>query len=99
MSDALLEQAIDLEAQAFRIVLTGMIPGIEYIDVTEAQKKQVLAGFKNIRKYPGAIERLELSREKTRKELSLFERSKDNEESFVHWESIDWQNQELTGKD
>jgi hypothetical protein len=86
--DALLEQGMDLEAQAYRIVVTSVLPNIEYVELDAAKKASIATALKNVSKYPRAVERLKLASEKIRSGLELFERDATTEEAFVHWKSV-----------
>ncbi|MBX9570680.1 MAG: hypothetical protein K2X77_17440 [Candidatus Obscuribacterales bacterium] len=86
--DALLDQGYDLETQAYRIVVTSVIPNLDYIELDAATKASIAAALMNVRKHPRAVERLELASQKIKSGLALFERDAANEAAFVHWESV-----------
>ncbi len=86
--DALLDQGYDLEAQAYRIVVTSVIPNLDYVELDAAKKASIAAALKNVRKHPRAVERLELASEKIKSGLAMFERDTATEAAFVHWESV-----------
>lgn len=86
--DALLDQGFDLEAQAYRIVVTSVIPDIEYVELDAEKKASIAVALKNVRKHPSAVERLELASQKIKSGLAMFERDDSTEAAFVHWESV-----------
>lgn len=86
--DALLDQGCDLEAQAYRIVVTSVIPNIDYIELDAANRASIATALMNLRKHPRAVERLKLASQKIKSGLALFERDADTKAAFVHWESV-----------
>ncbi len=70
---ALFEQGTDLEAQAYRIVVTSVDPDVDYVESDEATLASIKAELKNVRNYPRAVERLQLASEKVGSALQMFE--------------------------
>lgn len=97
-ADGLFSQAFDLEAQAFRIVLTDVCANLDYVEVNDAQKRAMMSALNNGSKYPRAIERLELASAKIKRALTLFDRNEYHEQCFANWEAVLTEQKELLGK-
>lgn len=70
---ALFEQGTDLEAQAYRIVVTTVAPNIDYIEADSPTEVLIADALKNISRFPRAVERLALAAEKIKHGIEVFE--------------------------
>lgn len=85
---ALFEQGTDLEAQAYRIVVTSVDPNIDYIESNASTMDAIKAALKKITSFPRAAERLQLAAEKLRSGLEIFESIHPEHPRSVYWRKV-----------
>ncbi|MBX9877234.1 MAG: hypothetical protein K2Y22_02140 [Candidatus Obscuribacterales bacterium] len=84
---ALFEQSTDLEAQAYRIVVTSVDPNVDYVESNKNTISAIKSALKKIT-FPRAAERLQLAAEKLRSGLEIFESIHSKHPRLAYWRKV-----------